>query len=106
MVAARAAGLPVAGHTPFSMAPWRPPDWAWRASNTPLTRIRWTRYPKFGNDADLVLLGSDPLLDIENTRDIQGVVLRGRFLAAEEVAALLGGVSPKARGDVGLVRLN
>ena len=33
-----------------------------------------------GSDADLVLLGSDPLQDIVNTQHIEGVMVRGRWL--------------------------
>jgi imidazolonepropionase-like amidohydrolase len=33
-----------------------------------------------GADADLVLLKSDPLLDIANTQSIEGVMVHGRWL--------------------------
>jgi hypothetical protein len=42
-----------------------------------------------GMRASLVLLGSNPLDDVANTRDIEGVVLRGRWLPREELDALL-----------------
>jgi imidazolonepropionase-like amidohydrolase len=38
--------------------------------------------------ADLVLLDADPLADISNTRKIAGVMLRGRWLPATELAAM------------------
>jgi hypothetical protein len=42
-----------------------------------------------GRRADLVLLDRNPLADIANTRSIVGVMLRGRWLAAAELAAEL-----------------
>ncbi len=42
-----------------------------------------------GKRADLVLLGDNPLDDIGNTREIEGVVLRGRWLPREELGELL-----------------
>ena len=41
-----------------------------------------------GMRADLVLLGSNPLDDIRNVADIEGVVLRGRWLPADELESL------------------
>ena len=38
-----------------------------------------------GRDADLVLLDANPLLDIENSRRIHGVMLRGQWLSAAEL---------------------
>jgi hypothetical protein len=43
-----------------------------------------------GKVADLVLLDADPLADINNTRRIAGVVLRGRYLDREQLDDLLG----------------
>jgi len=48
-----------------------------------------------GKRADLVLLGSNPLTDIAATRDISGVMLRGRWLGAE---ALEQGLAELAAG--------
>lgn len=42
-----------------------------------------------GNWADLVLLDGDPTKDINNTSKIAAVVLRGRFLAREELVEML-----------------
>jgi imidazolonepropionase-like amidohydrolase len=42
-----------------------------------------------GKAADVVLLEADPLADIRNTRRIVAVVLDGRWLAVEQLAALL-----------------
>jgi imidazolonepropionase-like amidohydrolase len=42
-----------------------------------------------GNRADLVLLDGDPTQDISNTSKIAAVVLRGRFLAREELDEIL-----------------
>jgi imidazolonepropionase-like amidohydrolase len=42
-----------------------------------------------GQRADLLLLNDNPLVDIANTRRIAGVMLRGRWLSAADVAALL-----------------
>jgi imidazolonepropionase-like amidohydrolase len=33
-----------------------------------------------GADADLVLLGANPLADVGNTQKIEGVMVRGRWL--------------------------
>jgi imidazolonepropionase-like amidohydrolase len=41
--------------------------------------------------ADLLLLRADPLADIENTRAIEAVVLRGRLLERAELDSILGG---------------
>jgi imidazolonepropionase-like amidohydrolase len=38
-----------------------------------------------GRDADLVLLDSDPLADIDNTRRVHGVMLRGRWYSSAEL---------------------
>ncbi|HJS43771.1 MAG TPA: amidohydrolase family protein [Gemmatimonadales bacterium] len=42
-----------------------------------------------GQRADLVLLDANPLVDIANTRRIAGVMLRGRWLSAGDIAAML-----------------
>lgn len=42
-----------------------------------------------GKDADLLLLDADPLADIANTRAIAGVMVRGRWLPAEELQGRL-----------------
>ncbi len=38
-----------------------------------------------GFDADLVLIGGDPLADPANTRHISGVMVRGKWYSAEEL---------------------
>ena len=43
-----------------------------------------------GNRADMVLLDGDPTKSIANTSNIAAVVLRGRFLAREELDEMLG----------------
>lgn len=40
-----------------------------------------------GKDADFVLLTKNPLKNIENTRTIKGVMLRGQWLSQEKIAA-------------------
>lgn len=42
-----------------------------------------------GLEADLVLLDSNPLMDIENSRRIHGVMLRGRWLSRVDIDELL-----------------
>jgi imidazolonepropionase-like amidohydrolase len=42
-----------------------------------------------GRDADLVLLDSNPLIDISNTRRIHGVMLRGTWYSATQLTTLL-----------------
>jgi imidazolonepropionase-like amidohydrolase len=39
-----------------------------------------------GAEADLLLLSSNPLADIKHTSDIAGVILRGRWLSADELS--------------------
>lgn len=46
--------------------------------------------------ADLVLLDADPLLDIKNTRKIQGVVLAGHYFSRGDLDRLLAGVEEEA----------
>src|SRR5687768_6054856 len=43
-----------------------------------------------GSIADLVVVGSDPSLDIAALRDVRGVVLRGRLLERAELDARVG----------------
>ncbi len=50
-----------------------------------------------GKQADLVLLGADPLEDIRNTREIVGVMTRGRYLDADARAGLLLRIREAAR---------
>ena len=50
-----------------------------------------------GARADLVLLGADPLRDAGATRAVEGVVLRGRWLAREELDAHLAGIETRQR---------
>jgi imidazolonepropionase-like amidohydrolase len=45
-----------------------------------------------GRVADLVLLDADPLADIDNTRRIAAVVLRGRVFQSADLDALLSAV--------------
>ena len=54
-----------------------------------------------GKLADLVLLDADPLQNIDNTRRIGAVVLRGRLLQRRELDALLASVrnAPDRRGN-------
>ena len=49
-----------------------------------------------GNRADLVLLDSNPLADIKNTRKIRSVVLAGRYFSREELDHLLTEVEEAA----------
>jgi imidazolonepropionase-like amidohydrolase len=49
--------------------------------------------PQFGTinegaEADLLLLSSNPLVDIKHTQDIAGLMLRGRWLSADDLARL------------------
>jgi imidazolonepropionase-like amidohydrolase len=43
---------------------------------------------KEGMEADLLLLSSNPLTDIKHTQDIAGLMLRGRWLSADDLARL------------------
>jgi imidazolonepropionase-like amidohydrolase len=45
-----------------------------------------------GKRADLILLESDPLADIENVQKRVGVMLRGRWLAEDQLQAMLDGL--------------
>ena len=51
-----------------------------------------------GKRADLLLLGADPLAAIDNTTQIDGVMIRGRWIDAAEGAKLLEGVARWAQG--------
>ena len=42
-----------------------------------------------GKLADLLLLSADPLLNIANTRKIEAVIVKGRFLDRKELDSLL-----------------
>jgi imidazolonepropionase-like amidohydrolase len=48
-----------------------------------------------GQSADLVILGSNPLESISNSLDIRGVMLRGRWVDAEERAARLADIAKR-----------
>jgi imidazolonepropionase-like amidohydrolase len=50
-----------------------------------------------GKAADLVLLEANPLEDIAHTRRICGVMLRGRWLSADDRAAALAAIARTAR---------
>lgn len=52
-----------------------------------------------GKRADLVLLDGDPLADIANTQQIAGVMLRGRWLPASELAAERDRIAALYRGE-------
>jgi imidazolonepropionase-like amidohydrolase len=42
-----------------------------------------------GREADLVVLDSNPLVDISSTRRVHGVMVRGNWYPAAEIEALL-----------------
>lgn len=46
---------------------------------------------KVGQRADLILLGGDPLADVRRTRDLKGVMVRGRWYGEEALDRLPGG---------------
>jgi imidazolonepropionase-like amidohydrolase len=46
-----------------------------------------------GKRADMVLLDRNPLIDISNTRRIDGVMVRGRWLATDDISKMLGSVA-------------
>lgn len=54
-----------------------------------------------GNVADLVLLDSNPLEDIANTRRIRAVIIGGRVLQREDLDALLSGIAEEVRDRTG-----
>ena len=45
-----------------------------------------------GRDADLIVLRDDPLADIDNSRSIEAVMVRGRYLARDELDAGLADI--------------
>lgn len=49
-----------------------------------------------GHAADLVVLDADPLRDIANTRQLSGVVVRGRYIGPEERTRILAEVASAA----------
>lgn len=51
-----------------------------------------------GQRADLVLLGSNPLDDLDNLTDRVGVMVRGRWISAEEIDAGLAALAAKHAG--------
>lgn len=51
-----------------------------------------------GNVASLVLLGGNPLEEIERTRDVVGVMVRGRWLDAARLEAIRAAVAAKHAG--------
>ena len=50
-----------------------------------------------GRSADLIVLQDDPLLDIGNTRSINAVMVRGRYLSREELDAGLADIRERYR---------
>ena len=50
---------------------------------------------KIGASADLVLLNSNPLDDINHSKDIEGVMLRGNWLSKEFISARLNEITAK-----------
>ncbi len=52
-----------------------------------------------GQRADLVLLGSNPLDDLENLPDRVGVMVRGRWISREEIDEGLAALAEKHAGD-------
>jgi imidazolonepropionase-like amidohydrolase len=108
----REAGIPILVGTdtgvPFSFPGWRLHDelelLVEAGLPAPAALLAATRDPARALDlgdeigtirpglaADLLLLRADPLADIENTRRIEAVVLRGRLLERAELDSILGG---------------
>ena len=50
-----------------------------------------------GRSADLIVLRDDPLADIANTRSIDAVMVRGRYLSREELDAGLADIRERYR---------
>ena len=50
-----------------------------------------------GAVADLILLDADPLADIGNMSEIAGVMLRGRWLPADEIREGLDAIAEAVR---------
>lgn len=116
--ALRAAGVTILAGTD-AMTPWSFPGFSLHdelaalvsAGLSPLESLQAaTREParflglsdvgtvEVGKVADLVVLDADPLDDIRNTRRIEGVAVRGRWIASDERAALLQGIEAAAAG--------
>lgn len=55
-----------------------------------------------GKDADLLLLDADPLADIASTRAIAGVMVKGRWLPAEELQDRIDALAERYDEDYGL----
>ncbi len=53
-----------------------------------------------GKRADLILLEADPLADVRNVRQRAGVMLRGRWLAEDQLQAMLNGLVQSFRPDL------
>ena len=51
-----------------------------------------------GSEADVMLVSANPLTDIKNTRKIDGVMLRGRWLPAAELEQLQAAAQGRAEG--------
>src|SRR5690606_41122915 len=49
----------------------------------------WAGRIRVGERADFVLLGGNPLIDIRNTRNVQGVYTQGRWYPASELGSML-----------------
>ena len=54
---------------------------------------------KEGLDADLVLLNSNPLLDITALKQISGVMVRGKWLSKESIAEKLEQIADNAKNN-------
>lgn len=52
---------------------------------------------KKGNVSDLVLLAASPLIDVNNTRKIEAVILKGRLIDRKSPDELLAGVESASR---------
>ncbi len=50
--------------------------------------------------ADLLLLGGNPLDDVNNVRDISGVMLRGKWLPRKELDEILEAIAVLVRTGV------
>lgn len=52
-----------------------------------------------GLDADLVLLDSNPLLDVSALKDISGVIVRGKWLSRDAIQERLGQIAGNAQNN-------
>ena len=52
-----------------------------------------------GKAADLILLRANPLESVSNVREIEGVMIRGRWLGADEIAAGLADIAEANRSN-------